>query len=137
MKSSIERKAVGGLKRFIKRLTKAGVITKEAYREWCKKNESLMEKTFWYQRETGMPSVTSLVSAFFHPSQPLIGLNYTPVAHNTLHHYHSGWTLPLRQCRGIIFDSNGDLVAKAFNKFFNYGEHGETSSLPNVAFVAT
>lgn len=28
----------------------------------------------------------------------------------------------LRECRGIIFDANGKIIRRPFNKFFNYGE---------------
>lgn len=94
-----------------------------------------MEKLFQYEREKGMPAIYSLVAPFFHPRLPLIGLNYTPVAHNTLFQHRNGWTVPLRLCRGIIFDKNGDLIALSFPKFFNYGEHEETTELPWYSFT--
>ena len=43
-----------------------------------------------------------------------------------------------RECRGIIFDKNGDLVSRPFHKFFNVGERAETKtrklnmSLPHI-----
>ncbi len=129
--------ALEGLKKFVAALVKAGVFEKTGYREWRKKHESFMEKCFGYERGDKMPSVTALVSAFFHPTQPLIGLNYTPVAHNTLHAFPAGWTPALRLCRGIIFDRDGELVAKPFEKFFNHGEHPETTDLPDEPFTAT
>jgi len=96
-----------------------------------------MAECFDYEREAGMPSVTNLIKPFFHPTLPLIGLNYTPVAHNTLHQFASGWTPAMRLCRGIVFTRRGRLVAFPFPKFFNYGEHAETSCLPGLGFDAT
>jgi RNA ligase len=131
------REALTGLTKLIRTLDKAGVWNKVSFREWRKGHEAFMEKCLGYERGPGMPSVTALVSAFFHPELPLIGLNYTPVAHNTLHAFPAGWTPALRLCRGIIFDRSGALVAKPFEKFFNYGEHAETRNLPDEAFTAT
>jgi len=96
-----------------------------------------MEQCFGYERLDKMPSITAVVTAFFHPTLPLIGLNYTPVAHNTLHAFPAGWTPALRLCRGIVFDRRGELVAKPFEKFFNYNEHEETRNLPDEPFTAT
>ncbi|MCC7527074.1 MAG: hypothetical protein IT342_01055 [Candidatus Melainabacteria bacterium] len=58
-----------------------------------------------------MPSVTSLIRPFFHPGLPLVGLNYTEVAHVTLHAFALGWTPAIRLCRGIVFNRRGTLVA--------------------------
>lgn len=131
------KKALKSLQKFIRLIVAAGVRDKKAYREWKKQNEKLMERLCWYKKEDKMPSVTALVNVFFHPTEPLIGLNYSPVAHNTLFRFPAGWTLPLRLCRGIIFDRNGNLVAKPFTKFFNHGESGETKNLPDEPFEAT
>ncbi len=121
-------------------LIKAGVNDKAGYRDWRKekKNEAAMARLFAYRKtDKKMPSVTALVSVFFHPTEPFVGLNYTPVAHNTLHGFPEGWTPVLRLCRGIIFDREGNLVAKPFNKFFNYGEMPETKNLPDEPYDAT
>lgn len=126
-----KRKALGNLSEFIKMMTKDGVVAKKDFSEWAKKNRLKLEELFMYEQVNGMPAIYSLVKPFFHPDLPLIGLNYTPVAHNTLHAFHNGWTLPLRLCRGIIFDSEGNLVALPFMKFFNYLEHPETMELPD------
>lgn len=130
--------AILKLGKFVKKLvdeTKRG--DKELQKVWRKKNERFMERCFNYKRSEGMPSITNLVRPFFHPHLPLVGLNYSPLAHNVLHKFPAGWTLPLRLCRGIIFNHNGALVALAFEKFFNYGEHPETTNLPNEPFTAT
>jgi hypothetical protein len=134
------RKAVAGLRRFVKRLVADGATNRDAYREWKQdsKNEAFMARCLGYVRGEGMASVTSLVQPFFHPELPLIGLNYTNTAHVTLHHFgDAGWTPGVRLCRGIVFDQTGRVVAFPFPKFFNYGEHLETSSLPGESFVAT
>jgi RNA ligase len=133
-----EKKAVESLQEFVKALVKARVKDKAGWRRWKKRHEAEMEKFFWHKK-TGakMPSITALVGVFFHPTEPFIGLNYTPVAHNTLHAFPDGWTLPLRLCRGIIFSRRGKLLAKPFTKFFNYGEHEETKNLPVGPFEAT
>lgn len=134
------RKALGGLRRFVRRLVADGVTDKALFRAWRSEaaNEKFMARCLGYVRQDGMPSVTGLVQPFFHPEQPLIGLNYTPVAHNTLHHFADvGWTPAIRLCRGIIFDHTGRLVAFPFPKFFNFGEHPETRELPDEPFVAT
>ncbi len=133
-----ERETVESLRKFVKALVKARVKDKAGWQRWKKSHEAEMEKFFWYKKTSPkMPSITALVGAFFHPTQPFIGLNYTPVAHNTLHAFPEGWTLPLRLCRGIIFSRRGKLLAKPFAKFFNYGEHEETKILPDGPFEAT
>ena len=85
-----------------------------------------MASLFGYRRVGEMPRVTALLAPYFHKDLPLIGLNYSPVAHNTLHAFPDGWTPALRLCRGLILHTDGSVVAVPFPKFFNYGEHPET-----------
>lgn len=130
--------AVAKLRLFVARLVADGVPAQKGWHDWRKEtgNEEFMAECFGYVREEGMPSITNLVRPFFHPTLPLIGLNYTQVAHNTLHLHREGWTPVLRLCRGIVFDRRAALVAFPFPKFFNYGEmHG--MRLPEGPFVAT
>ncbi|HMY53542.1 MAG TPA: T4 RnlA family RNA ligase [Candidatus Obscuribacter sp.] len=133
--------ALNHLKVFIRALVSARVKSDEGFRRWKSEpaNEKLMADCFGYERLPGMPPVTAVCKPFFHPELPLIGLNYTPVAHNTLHKFPSGWTPVLRLCRGIVFSRRASLVALPFEKFFNYGEHAETSDLQVLAqpFTAT
>lgn len=96
-----------------------------------------MAKCFGYRRRDGMPRVTALLAPSFDPQMNLVSLNYSPVAHNTLHAFPDGWTPVLRLCRGIIFDNVGKPYAVPFPKFFNFGEHPETTDLPDEPFVAT
>ena len=129
--------ALAGLQRLIRTLAADGIKDKAGWREWRKGHEAQIAKALGYERVGKMPAASSLVSAFFHPTLPLIGLNYTPVAHNTLYAFPAGWTPALRLCRGIVFDRDGRLVAKPFDKFFNYNEHEETKNLPDEPFTAT
>lgn len=130
--------AVERLKTFVGALVSARVKTSDGYRKWCAKpgNEAFMAEVFGYERLAGMPPVTAVVKPFFHPEHPLVGINYTQVAHNTLHQFASGWTPVLKLCRGIVFSRRGALVAFPFPKFFNYGEGGN-SAVPDLPFTAT
>ncbi len=130
------RDALNQLKEFVSRLVSDRVSNPKDWNEWKRVagNEDFMAKCLGYQREKGMPSVTSLIKPFFHPELPLIGLNYTEVAHVTLHAFAHGWTPAIRLCRGIVFDRRSTLVAFPFPKFFNVGEHAETRDLPKGPF---
>lgn len=130
------RGAVENLGRFAAQLADAKAVGRN-FLPWAKENRTRMEQLFGYAQGQGMPAIYSLVKPFEHPELPLVGLNYSPVAHNTLHRFPSGWTTPLRLCRGIIFDTAGRLMAKPFPKFFNYGEHPETETVPDLPFEAT
>lgn len=113
-----------------------GINDRAGYRRWLKKEnvEEDMEGWFGYKRVGDMPRVTALLAPYFHPDLPLIGLNYSPVAHNTLHAFPDGWTTALRLCRGLILSATGEIVGVPFPKFFNYGEHPETTDLPDEPF---
>lgn len=134
--------AIASLKGFVSMMIADGVKNRESYSQWTKEHEDQMANMFWYEKSGGMPPVRSLVKAFFHPELPLMGLNYSPLAHNTLHAFDNGWTEPLRHCRGIIFDistPSASLLALPYRKFFNIGEHPETKllALPDEPFDAT
>ena len=60
----------------------------------------------------------------------LILLNYTGQAHNELHDIVGGWSQPLRQMRGLIYDFTTEvptLVSRGFEKFFNANELPENT----------
>ncbi|MCC6744610.1 MAG: hypothetical protein IT175_12190 [Acidobacteria bacterium] len=57
------------------------------------------------------------VSARRHPTEPLTIYNYTARCQ-----YDGHWTPMTRQCRGLIADDSGQVVARPFPKFFNYGD---------------
>lgn len=61
-----------------------------------------------------------------HKTLPLIGWNYTQ---KTQFEKAFGDFPILRKCRGLITDVNGSIVAKGYDKFFNYAEHN-ASELP-------
>lgn len=52
-----------------------------------------------------------------HPELPLYILNYTEHAQ-----FDREWNPVTLQCRGLIVDQNNVIVARPFDKFFNYGE---------------
>lgn len=56
----------------------------------------------------------------FHPTEPLAILNYTETCV-----YEDGWNATTLQCRGLIYNTTtGEVVARPFAKFFNYGQPG-------------
>lgn len=57
------------------------------------------------------------VSVQTHPSLPLVIYNYTPSAQ-----YERAWNPVTTACRGLIADLDGNIVARPFAKFFNFGE---------------
>ncbi|MBT6690915.1 hypothetical protein HOB10_01100 [Candidatus Parcubacteria bacterium] len=129
--------ALRNLRQFIELMVSCNVNDHQSWKAFAVEYKPEIGRLFGYSQDEGLPSITSVVKPFFHPELPLIGLNYTPVAHNTLHAFPQGWTDELRLCRGIIFDRNGQLVALPFPKFFNYGEHPETQDIPDLPFEAT
>lgn len=54
----------------------------------------------------------------FHPAHPLIIWNYTPKVQ-----YEALWDDITIQCRGLVTDFEGNVIAKGFNKFFNINEN--------------
>jgi len=59
------------------------------------------------------------VSAQLCPTDPLAILNYTHRCQ-----YDRAWTPLTRQCRGLIYHvETGEIIARPWPKFFNYGEH--------------
>ena len=125
-----KQSAVVLLQQFVVGLSLAGVESKHDFRLWAKDKDDLLEDLFDYEREADMPRVSTLLSPFFHRDLPLVGLNYSQVAHNVLYKCPQGWTTQLRMCRGIVFDRTGELVALPLHKFFNVGENPETKRLP-------
>ncbi len=56
----------------------------------------------------------------FHPSLPLRILNYTEKAQ-----FEREWNEVTRQCRGLVIDEHGRILARPYAKFFNFSEHPE------------
>ncbi len=64
-----------------------------------------------------------LVHRQVHPSEPLVIFNYTKQCQ-----YERAWTDVNRTCRGLVVrEETGEVVARPWAKFFNYGEHPEGS----------
>lgn len=61
--------------------------------------------------------VQGYIRAQTHPYLPLEILNYTPKAA-----YTRNWNEATLMCRGLIIDSDRNIVARPFPKFFNWGE---------------
>ena len=69
-----------------------------------------------------------LVSVQKHPSADLFIYNYTPKVQ-----YDRIWNEITMQTRGLILDSDMNVVARPFKKFFNLEEH-TIDEIPNMAF---
>lgn len=55
-----------------------------------------------------------------HPTLPLRILNYTEKTQ-----FNREWNQVTRQCRGLVVDHQGKILARPYAKFFNYSEHPE------------
>lgn len=59
-----------------------------------------------------------------HHALPLMILNYDQIKSIKIHPI-------VRECRGLVLDKNYNLVAKSFNRFFNFGETEEPFNFSN------
>jgi RNA ligase len=64
-----------------------------------------------------------------HPTLDLTIWNYTPKVQ-----YERLWDDITIQCRGLVTNSKGEIVARPFKKFFNYEEH-KPEDIPNENYV--
>jgi RNA ligase len=64
-----------------------------------------------------------------HPTKDLTIWNYSPKVQ-----YEKLWDDITLQCRGLVTNSKGDIVARPFKKFFNYEEH-KPEDIPNEDYV--
>lgn len=64
-----------------------------------------------------------------HNGLPLLIANYTPTVQ-----YNRSWNEHplLKECRGLVVDEGENVVGRCLNKFFNYQEHQEFDSLPDI-----
>ena len=67
-----------------------------------------------------------LVNEIKHPTEDLCMYKYTQSCT-----FEKKWDAVTLQCRGIILDADNNIVARPFDKFFNYEEH-ESSALPVI-----
>jgi RNA ligase len=63
-----------------------------------------------------------------HPTLPLSIYNYSRECQ-----YNGLWDDITLNCRGLVLDNKGNVVAKPFPKFFNYEEH-KPEDIPNENF---
>ncbi len=63
-----------------------------------------------------------------HPTLDLTIWNYSPKVQ-----YEKLWDEVTLQCRGLVTNSDGKIIARAFSQFFNYEEH-ENINIPNETF---
>jgi RNA ligase len=63
-----------------------------------------------------------------HPTFPISIYNYS---RNT--QFEGRWDEITKQCRGLILDNEGNVIAKSFPKFFNMEEH-KSEEIPNESF---
>ena len=82
---------------------------------------SLKELEKYYQN--------GLLQKQIHPKYDLTIWNYSPKVQ-----YDRLWDDITIQCRGLVTNSNGDIVARPFKKFFNY-EELSPNEIPNEDFV--
>jgi RNA ligase len=64
-----------------------------------------------------------------HPTKDLTIWNYSPKVQ-----YERLWDDITLQCRGLVTNSKGEIVARPFKKFFNYEEH-KPEDIPNEDYV--
>jgi RNA ligase len=64
-----------------------------------------------------------------HPTKDLTIWNYSPKVQ-----YERLWDEITIQCRGLVTNSKGEIVARPFKKFFNYEEH-KPEDIPNEEYV--
>jgi len=63
-----------------------------------------------------------------HPTLPISIYNYSRTCQ-----YENNWDEITKQCRGLILDDEGNVIAKGFDKFFNIEEH-KSEEIPNESF---
>jgi RNA ligase len=82
----------------------------------------------YVDREKLMKQISDgMVKENAHPSLPLRILNYTPKAQFTP----ELWNEVTDKCRGLIYDSQtGEIVARPFVKFWNYGDLRHPETMP-------
>lgn len=73
-----------------------------------------------------------LVSAQKHPDYDLYIYNYS---HKAQFEGIEAWTPELRMCRGLILDGEGRVIARPFDKFFNFDQH-KPEDIPTCGFKA-
>ena len=68
------------------------------------------------------------IMAHEHKTLPLIIWNYTQATQ-----YEGNWDNITLHCRGMVTDTEGNVVAKGFTKFFNYEENRTVIQAGNIS----
>ena len=89
---------------------------KEKWAEF-KKQHALELKSLLELDHTDFENPGTLLGFDIDDDRGLILLNYTGQAHNELHDVEGGWSQPLRQMRGLIYDF-GDRPAGKAHRYF-------------------
>ena len=66
-----------------------------------------------------------MVEAKSHPTLPLTIYNYSRECQ-----YGQKWDEVTLQCRGLVMDNNDRIIARGFDKFFNYEEAATAGQIP-------
>lgn len=74
-----------------------------------------------------------LVSRKVHQTSPLVLYNYSERCQYEKGH----WNAVTTQCRGLIVDASGNVVARPFRKFFNFGQAEAPALDPTAPAVVT
>ena len=64
-----------------------------------------------------------------HPSAPLYIYNYSKMCQ-----IDKMWNDTTEKCRGLIVDSNDNIISRPFRKFYNYEEYEDPSVIPDLPF---
>ena len=102
---------------------------KEKWASFKRKNAEKIKKLLLLEH-TDFENPGELFGFDIDEKRQLILINYTGQAHNVLHEVDRGWSQPLRDMRGMIYDFSVEepiLVSRGFEKFFNYNELPENS----------
>lgn len=100
---------------------------KEKWALFKRQNAPLFKKLLMLEH-TDLNNPAELINFDIDTDRKLMLLNYTGQAHNILHEIEGGWSKPLRDMRGLVFDYSAEprLVSRGFHKFFNWNEMPET-----------
>lgn len=88
-------------------------------------------KLFEYVNEKELREMmdAGYINMQMHPSAPLYIYNYSKMCQ-----IDKMWNDTTEKCRGLIVDSNDNIVARPFPKFYNYEEYEDPSVIPDLPF---
>jgi RNA ligase len=88
-------------------------------------------KLFEYVNEKELREMmdAGYINMQMHPSAPLYIYNYSKMCQ-----IDKMWNDTTEKCRGLIVDSNDNIVSRPFPKFYNFEEFGDPSIVPNLPF---